>query len=449
MLAPTTSWTFCFFLLVVIGGLLFSRRGAVEALGVSVALTFVLPVWLEVPIFGIPMDLRTCVAIVALVAFFLRDPRQVWSPLTSLDLLVGGMVIIHVSSDVYHGRDAVLAGLLAYGEWAIPYVAGRYAMRSFKGVELLATCLCGVVVVLSAGGVIEMFSGVNPWEVIFGNRPIDGVPRDASRYGFKRAFGTTLHPIYFGLLVMICAPWSISLARWAKNGAQRSLAVCALITSFAGVFSSLSRGPILAMGAFTAVFGGIWSRWCRWGLGILLVAFLGWVVTDFNGVVSRIEKLGGEKSRVTKLKLDGDAVVLSSSRHRILLLQVYWPAMSQAGWLGYGSDALREFPPRVPYLPADEATRNTLKYVDNAYVFYILRFGWTGASLFSLLFITGAVTGIRLSWDRSIGVLAGSMAAMIIAVASALTTVWFSYDMGFEVLWSCGVLAGMASTQRN
>lgn len=424
------------------------RRGTISALGIAVVLSFTFPVWLEVPIIGIPMGVRTFVSIALLILFAIRDPRAIWSPLTVLDTLIAGMVIVHVVSDSYHGWNVALAGLRAYGEWAVPYVAGRYAMRSSREMEPLAACVSGVVILLGVTGLIEMALGVNLWELLFGNRPIDNFARNNSRFGLKRAFGTTLHPIYFGMLGLILAPWPLALAFWSKEKRVFSLAISGLAASFIGVCASLSRGPVLGAVIFLCLLSGIWSRWCRWLLAIGCTALALWLAVDFRGVVSQLERLGGEESRVTKLKLDGQNVELSSFRHRLLLIQVYWPALQHAGWLGYGTESIQEVPPKVPFLPADPATRATLRFVDNSFVFNTLRFGWSGALIFSGLFVAAAITGIRLAWDRSIGVLASTLAAMTMAAAVSLATVWFSYDMGFELLWSFGVIAGLSSQQR-
>jgi len=449
MMASTAGWLVCVGTILIVGAVILIRRGAVSALGIAVVLSFVVPVWLEMPIVGISMGVRTFVSIAALLAFAAWSPRRIWSPLTILDVIIAGLVVVHVASDVFHGGSVGSTALRAYGEWALPYVAGRYAMQSTRDMEPLAICVSGVLVVLAMGGLIEMASGTNLWEVIFGVRPIDGFGRHAARFGLKRAFGTTLHPIYFGLLILILTPWPLVWMLWSKHIRDRSLAISGLVISFLGVCSSLSRGPVLGAAILLCLLASIWSRWCRWMLAVACAALLIWVTVDLRGLTSRLEWLGGEQSHLTNLKLDGETVELSSFRHRLLLIQVYWPAMSHAGWLGYGTEAVTELPPKVPFLPADPQTRERLKFIDNSFVYHILRFGWAGALLFTGAFLAAAITGIRLAWDRSVGVLASSLAAMVMAAAAALTTVWFSYDMGFELLWSFGVIAGIASQQKN
>lgn len=447
MLGTTVGWIFCVGVIVVVCAVLCFRKGPIFALGICLALSFVVPVWLKIPVLGVPLSVQTTTAMISLLVFAVHSPWKIRSPLVLLDVLLACLVIVQALSDHYHGWSIPRAGLLAYGEWALPYVAGRYAMREIRSLETLAKCISGVVIILGAFGIIEMILGINGWELLFGQRPFNGTPLNLGRFGFKRAYGPTLHPIFFGLLILTLTPWPLALVRWAKEVPEKGLAIGALVASL-GVISPVSRSPIVGMGLFLSMVGALWSKWARWILSVLAVLCAIWVVSDFNSVLTMFEKAGGEKRHVTKMRLDGKRVELSSAAQRVVLIQVFWPALREAGWLGYGSDALSVLPPRVPYLPADQATRDRLKYADNAFVMFGLRFGWLGVTLFGLFLLAGVWTGLSLAWDRSIGLIAGPLAAMITSMIFILTTAWFSYDMGFEVLWSIGILGGLASQQR-
>jgi hypothetical protein len=200
---------------------------------------------------------------------------------------------------------------------------------------------------------------------------------------------------------------------------------------------------------FISLAGTIWWRWSRWlmvvcAAGVLLLAF-----TDTEEMVRMFEKVGGETGyqQPTHI-LNGEEIEVSSASGRLLILKVFGPALKQAGWLGYGSAAVVDFPPRVPGLPKDVASRKRLGLVDNAFVLYGLRFGWLGALTFTTLFAVAAVTAFANSWDRSMGTLSGVLGSMVVAMAISLLTVWFSYDMGFEVLWSMGTIGGLAAISR-
>ncbi|WP_437191068.1 O-antigen ligase family protein [Planctomicrobium sp. SH527] len=447
MFESSMGWMFCVGVISVIGAILHVTRGASFALGTTVALSFAVPVWLEIPIFGIPFSAQTSIAAVFLLAFAIRCPWEIRSSIVWLDFAVAALVVLHAVSDTYHSGNPVQHGLLAYGEWALPYVAGRYAVRDPRNVESLALVVTCVLLVMSLGSIIESVAGINLWEVAFGDRPHDGTARDAQRYGLKRAFGTTLHPIFWGLLLMTLAPWPIALAKWARTPSEKMLGMGTSVIGFLGVLGSVSRAPALGMGVLYAVTGMMWSTLSKWLLIVVATVAVGWIVLDFNTVLSLFERMGGEKRHVTNMRLDGETVEWSSAAHRVVLWQVYWPSLKEAGVIGYGTAATSMMPPEVPHLPKDEEVRKRLRFVDNAFLMFGLRFGWTGMALYTLLLGLAIWTGFRLSRDRSIGVIAGALAAMTIALTLNMMTVWFSYDMGYAALWSWGILAGFSSQQ--
>jgi hypothetical protein len=444
---PTNGWILGVLLLTALGIAALIRFGAATALGLVVASSFFAPVWLTGPFPDFPVRLTTSAAVIGLLLFTLRTPYQLLTRPILLDVFIVAMIVLQTISDTFHGQTLGISLLQGYGEWALPYFAGRYAMRDLKAVDQISRWLSVMLILLAAGGLVEMLTGINVWEVVVGARPLEGFPRDASRFGLKRAYGPTLHPIFFGLLIISLAPWPLALLNWARNRFDRGLAVCSL-TALSGVIAPVSRSPIVGLATMLAVSTAIRVRWARWivgGLGLALGIFL---LVDFNTVLFTFEAAVNEHRNPSNFHLDGERVVMSSASHRLVLLQVYWPALRESGFLGYGSQATAGFPPRVPYLPKEERARKVLKLVDNAYVLMGLRFGWSGMLLFLALLLTAAGTASRLAWDRSVGILAGCLAGMIFSMAAVLTTVWFSYDMGFEVLWSIGIIAGLAAWQR-
>jgi len=430
------------------GGIACRHRGPLFGLAISVVVSFIMPTWLRMPIGGIPFTLQTAGCSLGLLFLVFGAFRKIWSRIVLLDLFVAGMVIVHVLSDIQHDGSPALVGLMAYGEWALPYIAGRFVMRDSRLLEPLALCCCVVVLILGIGGLIESVFSINLWEMLVGERPVDGAPRQIKRFGFQRAFGPTRHSIYFGLLVVTLTPWAVALWNWSKDEQiRRLLSVAGVGSSIAGIVSTVARGPILCLPAIATFIAALRIWWLRWLLLVAVSAGVIFLVVDRERIIAQLESMADEKSWETNMTLDGENLKLSSARYRILLFQAYGPAIREAGWLGYGSAALSEMPPRVPHLPANDYVRDRLRSVDNAYIFYVLRFGWIGAATFVLLFAAAVWTGIRLTWDRSVAVFASCMVGMIGAMVCALFTVWFSYDFGFQLLWSFGILAGLASQQ--
>jgi len=448
MLGPTEGWYTCMTLLALIGTAVYFWRGIIHALGVVTALSFLAPVWCEISFLGLPFNVQTSAAILGLFFMAATAPWKIYTRIVWLDGVVAAMVVLQVAVDVSHGTQLIPTCFAAYGEWGLPYVAGRYALRDAEAAQLLAICICCVLIAMAILGFFDAITHINPWEVLFGERPEESFWRKYQRFGLRRSYGPTLHPIFFGLLVLALSPWPLALLRWAKTPGEKLLAVAGT-ASLSGVLACVSRTPLVGMLIFISLAGTIWWRWSRWlmvacTVGVLLLAF-----TDTEEIVRIFEKVGGETGyqQPTHI-LNGEEIEVSSASGRLLILKVFWPALKQAGWMGYGSAAVIDFPPRVPGLPKDDASRKRLGLVDNAFVLYGLRFGWLGALTFTTLFAVAAVTAFTNSWDRSMGTLSGVLGSMVIAMAISLLTVWFSYDMGFEVLWSMGTIGGLAAISR-
>lgn len=448
MLDPVSGWLACVGVIAVAGALLHYRAGSFEALGVMVALSFLAPVWLQFEILGLPFNIQTTAACMALAAFVVRDGRTIISPLVLLDVAVALMVIVHVLSDMGRGTPVALVGLRAYGEWGIPYVAGRYAMRSGTPSERLAWCVAAVVALLGAGGAVEACFQDNPWEAIFGSRPDDPYVRNPVRLGFDRAFGPTRHPIFFGLLGVQLMAWPLALVGWSSDLRRKSAAVLAVILGVCGVLSTISRGPILGLALMCAGASIIWIPRSRWFWGALTLGACCWIALVPGSLIRAVEKSAVEDPKPFNAEVHGEWISdYSSASSRLLALKAYWPAFCKAGLWGYGTAAVTEFPPRVPHVPKAAKSHYVLRLVDNAYLLMGLRFGWLGMASFTLIAICAVGTGCWMAWDRSVGGLAGWLATAIGSTAVILVSVWFSYDMGFAYLWSCGLLGGLASTQ--
>lgn len=448
MIGVLGGWIICMTAITILGIVCLRGRRPELALGVMVAASFAVPVWLEIPIGGVLFNVQTFTAMLGMILLLLTAPSRIWSPLVLLDFIIASLVVLGTASDIYHGTPSVKSGLLTYGEWALPYIAGRYTARDSQTMEPLGFVICIILLVLGIGGLFESVMKINLWEIAFGLRPLDGTPHRMIRLGLRRAYGPTMHPIFLGLLILVLVPWAIAFLRWARNSLQQGLATSSMVAGSLGVLGTVSRAPALGLAGFYLVISLMWWKASRWGLVVLAILGIGWLIFDFNGVLMKFETLIGEKRQHTKHVLDGQELELSSAAQRMIMWQVYWPALKESGILGYGSRATSVLPADVPYLPQYEKTRYKLRYIDSAYLMFGLRYGWTGMVLFSVLLLAATWTGFRMAWDRSIGVLVGGLAVMTIALALNMLTVWFSYDMGFETLWSFGILAGLASQRR-
>ena len=447
MLSITAGWILAVVTIAVVWLERVIRKGPAAALGPAIVLSFLFPVWLKFDIAGMPFGVSTSVACIAMLGYVVHPKGKILSPLTLLDVCVAMMVTVHVLADsMASGFEAVLP-IRAYGEWALPYVAGRFAIQDRSDVRAIAKWVPVVLLVLGFFGCIEAVTKINPFEVIFGERPLEGFPRTAQRLGLKRAYGTVLHPVFYGMLIFGLMPWLTVFCTRDSSVKTRWTVVVAAIVAAAGITATVSRSPWLAMIAATAVLLAVLYRWLRWPVGLAAISAVASVVLFPNQTADVLSAWTGGGDRRSIVEIDGEAVEYSSSRNRLLILPAYGEALRYARMTGYGTDATSTFPPRIPYLQSEKLSVERLKNVDNAYVLIALRFGWLGMVALSLLLLTGAGTAFRLFRDRPDQPLTAALGSMLVVLIPTLLMTWMSYDFGFMVLWTLGILAGLSSAQ--
>lgn len=443
MLDPQTGWLVSVVFSLVIGLGFAFWKGAATGLGIAVVASCLFPDWLEYPLAGMPFTVRTTVCALAIFAYALRYPWRIKSPLIPLDFAVAGLVVAHTITD-YHYGVGWLAGLRGYGEWALPYVCGRYALRRNENPVILGWAVCTLLVLLSIGAMIEVATKTNVWEVVFGNRS-GQFPRDAMRYGLKRAYGNTIHPIFYAMQLVVLLPWPIYLWRATENVSARTIAGTVLLIAFIGSISTVSRSPILAFIAVPVFALAVKFVWARWLAGLAVIAVL---VLMFQSPVDFTKDAAAAAGDEFKQVYIGDEKVpISSLMTRFWLYRVYWPALQDGGLLGYGTQATSEFPVDVPKRPKNADTLYMFRWIDNAYILLGLRFGLIGLIAYVIFLLTAIGTGLSLRRDRYWSTMAISFASTYLTLAMMLLSVWMSYDFGFEALWMAGVIGGIRSEQ--
>jgi len=167
-------------------------------------------------------------------------------------------------------------------------------------------------------------------------------------------------------------------------------------------------------------------------------------------LIEMIENAGGEKLDPTRnqMVVDGKSVISSSARVRIYLFDYYATALRRAGLFGYGSAATAEFPPNVPAGGNfDLSAMKNLKWIDNQYLLFTLRFGYLGVAcwVFALactawnFFAMSSRCPIDLKW------FCACSASAIVGVMFIQMTVWMPQDYGFYLIWLMGGSAGLMS----
>lgn len=448
MLGNFEGWVLSVILVAFVWLYLLIRKGPVAALGAAVVLSFAFPVWIKIDIAGLPINIRTAVAAITMLGYTFHPQGKILSPLTLLDCCVAMMWFCHVAADSFATGLTVALPCRAYGEWALPYVAGRFAIRDKQSLRWITPWVVGVLLLLGMTACFESLAKVNPFEFVFGNRPTELAGRNAARLGFKRAFGPTTHPIFFGMMISVLMPWLVCAWQSFESRRMRGVTLLAGVVALAGTVFTGSRTPVLTVLIAAALTLALRFKLLRWPLGLSLVIAIGGFVAFPNEVTDAVSRWtgGGDKPRL--IEIDGQAVVTSSSRSRLHYLGIYSDALVKAGPFGYGSKATTGFPLRIPNMEGTFKSANLFEMVDNAYILLTLRFGWVGGVCLVILFLTAIATGLSLYFERPDQLFPGAVACLLVVVAGfSFLLVFMSYDFGLPLLWTIGVLSGLASAR--
>lgn len=165
---------------------------------------------------------------------------------------VGVALVLHPSG---HAGGQALAVTL--GAWAPALLVLGVARRP-RDLWTLAGVLAGAATVVAGLAVVEMATG----QYLIGEVP-GLVFRVLERSGTIRTQATFPHPILLGTFLALAVPLIVALAVRGR-GSVRVGWLAALVVVFAGLSSTLSRGPWLAVVAALAVFlvlSGLRGRW--------------------------------------------------------------------------------------------------------------------------------------------------------------------------------------------
>lgn len=441
-----TMWLASLAVLAAVSAWRLWAQGPRHALGCIAVLSLLVPKWVMQEIGGFPIDVRVAAAVLGLVAYCLHRRATIRTPLVWIDFLLLALVAAHLISDWHNDGFGWSVPLRAYGEWVLPYLAGRLALQSLEDVRRLMPFATVVAVVLGACATVEMLSGTNLPELLYGPRPWEeGAPRDLSRWGLKRAYGPTMNPIYFGALQLLLFPWAMyAAARRAGTSWWRvSPWICA-----AGIFATVSRAPQGALVALLFVMTMLLAPRWRWALSAVAATIVIAAATQRELVLDALHLWGGDKRPHERtIVLDGEEVPYTNALHRAYLFRVYGTAMRRAGPFGFGTEAVTGFPINVPVGPQEVKTLDRLWCIDNAYILLWLRFGYVGVACFILLSAVAVATYalMALSPFAQGSVFYAGMAGALAGTLLLLLTVWMPHDFGFWYLWSLGAAAGLTA----
>ncbi|TWT92694.1 O-antigen ligase family protein [Stieleria varia] len=460
MLAPELAFLI-FLVLTLVAAALATRSSGFSSfspdsilLGTGMIFSLLSATWFDFEIFGVRLEVRSAVAAICLVAYCVHSWRMILRSWGVLDWLVGAIWAWQVWVD---GRDqgfSIALPVQAYGEWVLPYAAGRFAVLNRHAFVSLAPWFCGVAVTIAVLASVECFTQLNPWNIL---SPIDDLVYRSSekRYGLLyRAYGPTRHPIFLAIWLMLSIPWIIGCIEMANDRRQRWWYGGALAMVVIGIGATVSRGPLLLLLLVAGIVLAAYSRKARWIL--IALACVGGIVgyMQFDTLIRAFDAgvKSNDKSQV--IQVEGEAEIYNGTLNRMFVMKLYGPLVFQGGPMGYGSVATSTFPPDIPGLPASARTRKTLGIVDNSFILVGLRLGWVGLGLFVLWLVSAMFFCLRLrrgaaTYFYPLGpATLTAMACILLAVSLEMLTVYFAYDYAFLLKFHLGVVAGLVATVR-
>jgi hypothetical protein len=440
----------------VLGGLclwLYFKVGPRQAVAAAALLTLLVPQWVRWDVDeGVWINVPTAITVLTLALYSFHPQATFNFRLGLCDWAILAMIGVHIASDIANDGFSISILLRAYGEWFMPYVAGRLAFQRIDDVRWALPLAAGVSLALALQGVIEAMLSLRPnlFEFLaMQERPvpkgIESNAANASRWGFKRAYGPLMHSLYFGVLQVILMPWLLYASqRMMRNRGDEPSGkgwLWSIPVTAVGVASSLSRGPFLAIGAL--LYGMYWvlTPRNRMVLGVIGVVAVLATVAISGSLLDQLDALTGEDQSGQTTKSGDENVKFTSAGARKLLFTVYAHPMRHAGLLGYGTEACSSFPPDVPL----NQPVGRVKAVDNAYILFTLRFGYLGLLLFLAINVAAAWQFLSLA-DAASGdlkVWLAAMAGMVVTAMLMFMLVWMPQDIGFLYLFSLGASSGL------
>ncbi len=429
------------------------RFGPQRGLGLVIPVAIATPAWCLLPLFegpkgsivGSGIDVKVAVGSVALLLYSFVPGRTFPLRLVLGDFAVMGLIAIHITSDVYNSGFSWMVLGRAYVEWYMPYLVGRLTFQRVVDLEVLARVMATVAMILGAASIVEGVFGFNLFESIVGWRPVEGTSRQAARWGFKRAFGPAMHPIYFGGQLLFVISGSAYLAWFPIKRRFRAMWFLAALLPALGIFFTGSRGPILGLLALALCF--TFYQWQKLRVAIMLTGILclGLCVAFREPVLGLLEKWSGDYYQ-REIVIDQEKHSYSTTRTRLLVFEVYRIALRRSGWLGFGTQAVSGFPVNVPLGPRDAETMRKVPFIDNAYILMTLRFGWLGA----LMFVGNCTVALGQLWyinqhspSSRCRTWAVALAASLVAMLCLILTVWLPHELGFPLVWMWGASSGL------
>lgn len=418
-----------------------SSIGARRALWVAwPGALLLVPVWMNLSMGAMRIDLRTGAAIGCLIGFVVSPETPSPKKWLVSDSLMAVLIGVQILSERQVGQFGTFTIFEVLRQWLLPYLLGRMFLGSIADI---ARAVRPISVLLAVVTIFAMVEAVTKFHVV--NKLLGRTyglleQGEGYRMGLKRSQAMTDHPIFFGMMMVLFHPWAIEAARRARalEGPKWWRFMPWMVGG--ALVGSVSRGPQLSC-IFTAI-SAFFFRHPRWRVVIVATMVVGGAAA--YGVkevlIDEFQKVAGETEETARIILiDGEEELYTGTRHRVLLFKVYANALDNAGMFGWGQ--------QMRGIELEESIAERFGSIDSHYVMFFLQRGYSGVVPFVLLQLCTLVQLGRAAWGASgsRAGLAGSLFGAMAAVDVGFFSVWFSPDFGTVWLFNCGLSARLAS----
>ncbi len=424
--------------LIACNFLVVSKSAGVHvALGSSIIASFCFPSYWKVTVANIPISVQSGACIACLMIYLILGGSLRFR-MSLGDLAIGALAITAAVSDGWlHGGGAV-AVATAYGEWILPYAAGRYAFGSISGFsharfQIAAAILC----MLTTHAIDLAFNRNIAFELTSWIDPSWIAPPRAKRFGIVRSAGLTEHPIFYAGALMALLPIAVTTSAVDRQTRTTKRYLISMI-SLGLLAASLSRGAVVAMiGALLFLLSTSTRRMAASvTVAILISVAAGWLF--WPTVRSAWMSTGDHSERERLIIIDGKATRHSSSLARVRAFEVYGKAAARAGLFGYGTGVFATSPPNLPFLPKEAMASETIWTIENSYLLILLRFGYIGLTCFALMIVSACAIPLA-TRDADLRRHLLLFATSSLSIAFLLGTVYPSYQIVFPMLFLNGL----------
>lgn len=417
------------------------------AFGKIALISLIVPVWILLSRGDLPIDVRVGITFFGLLFCSVDYRTLAYRHWVLSDWAVLGLCLLHFVSDIVNDGFSWVVLIRASGEWSAAYVVGRWSVVQLSDLRPLQGTACSVAIVLGLWSVSESVTGVNVANLVIEERPEDNTPHVQLRWGFKRAEGPTMHPIWFGMVQVLLTPWVLQAGREAIRGTGPLWRIAAAPIGAAGIFFTMSRGPWLVY-LFTCALTAACMYRVRPRYILATIAIVG--VVGFLASDAVVQALHWTTSRDLtksgqKVVVEGEKVDLNETTHRLLLFKVYRTAMLRAGLIGFGTDRTTGFPVRVPVGQLDPVTMQRVRNIDSEYILIQLRFGLVGVVLLATVFLSTGMYGVLRAYDPDVParLFSAAQGGVLLGVALVFWVEYMPYDYSFPAFWTAGIAASL------